>query len=143
MNIVCQGHDVIATTGAGSAVTKCENLIKEAVLIEGGDVICDACLTWDQPKEEPLAPPKKRTGSVRKPTGRPQNRPHRSKQYVTQESLTFAGKAIMAAVEWYNRGGEQQFTQEMLDQVNLCQRFCAEILQSHGRPVGSVGGSDD
>ena len=149
MSLVHDGHIVVLTIESGGAVsgvvTQCENLVRGSGIEpkEGVLVTCRACLDWHTPKEAPPAPPKKRTSSTRTPTGRPRYRPHRSKQYLTQESLTFAAKAIMAAVEWYNRGGENQFTGEMLDQVNMAQRFCAEILVNHGRSVGTVEGSDD
>lgn len=141
----CQGHEVTSVTDAGAFVTKCQNLIRGGIASEEEiSATCTSCLTWDdEQKEEEDLVPKKKTGHTRKPTGRPQYRPHRSKEYVTKESLTFAAKAVMAAVEWYNRGGENQFTEEMLDQVNLAQRFCAEILLSHGRAVGTVGKDDD
>lgn len=131
-------HELTEVTEGGNFLTKCQNLILvgRGKLIENNLITCQACLKPEEP--EPLPPPPRVAQSAHarrksgRPTGRPQWRPERNQNKEDRDRLRYAMTAIVAATEWYNRGGEGQFAKEMLDQAHLGYRFLAELLAHHG-----------
>lgn len=124
-------HEVTDITDSGNYVTKCENLlvkeqIEEVLLIEECAVSCKRCI------EPPVAVvPKPRR--VRATSGKPQWRVARNVRVESIQGVRFSHKAIVAALEWFDRGEADQFTEQALDQIHLAYRFLKEILITYKR----------
>lgn len=119
-------HAIEERTDSGQFLTKCGDLIAGNFAIfsnEGGVVDCPGCLS---PVAKPLTPP---------PTGRVpiQYRPPKNAHREMGEVLRFAHKEIVAAMEWLERGAEEQFLKTALDRVHLAYRFLQEPLVAHKR----------
>lgn len=61
------------------------------------------------------------------------HRPGRDSLREARENLQHAHKAVVAALEWLQRGDDLQFVEQVLDQTHLGYRFLGELLVKHHR----------
>jgi len=128
-------HEVLEVTADDNFLTKCSRLILRgrSRVTEDDLVSCSDC---SHPKVEeapkPKAPP--RPKPERKPTVRQVwGRKSRTSRRDMSDNLQFALREVIAAIEWNERGEENQFVDNALDRTNLAYRFLGEILNNHGR----------
>lgn len=116
-------HEIADATEEGNFLTKCGKLLmgRETVVAVSELPDCPGCASPEV--EQQLTAPS---------TGRPirQYRRPKNQRRETTESLQFAHKAIVASLEWVQRGEDLQFLPQALDQAKLGYRFLKEVLDS-------------
>jgi hypothetical protein len=124
-------HEVTEVTDSGNYVTKCQKLIMAEMVAEVFTDTAVSCKDCIEPQVEVavVARPRK----PRPPNAKPQWRTARNRHAEMVQGLKFAHKAIVAALEWAERGENLQFIEESLDQSHLGYRFLKEILIDHRR----------
>lgn len=130
IDIGCKFHTIVDEISVGRYTTVCQQLLNGTTveLVMVGDVVCDKCLHPETLVQTVAAAPRKRA------TGRrPQWRPSRDRVREARETLQHAHRALVAAIEWGNRGEESQFEDNVLDQAHLAYRFLGELLVKHKR----------
>lgn len=70
---------------------------------------------------------------ARKSYGNPAHRTRKGAGLRAQDNLQHAHREVVAALEWLQRGGPEQFLQSALDRAHLGYRFLHELLVEHGR----------
>lgn len=123
-------HDVVEETVAGNYLTACSTFMDKAMTsIVSEDVSVD-CPDCQAPVAQVLVAP----SSMKPRTSlKPQWRTARNLHNETTQSLKFAHKAVVGAMEWHERGEPGQFLPQTLDQTHMAFRFLKEILVTHGR----------
>lgn len=120
-------HSLDAQTDAGDFMTTCGEIIhKNFAIVTTESTVepdCPGCVT---PVTKPLVGPS--TGRAATQYRRPKNA-HRE----IGETLRFAHKEVVAAMEWNNRGGERQFLDNALARAALAYRFLREMLLENKR----------
>lgn len=129
-------HEVVETVPEGYK-GKCGLLVLNgrAKLRDNGISDCAGCRGEVPEPAKPRTPAKPHAphGTVRAATGRPWGRVARDLQKETVVGYQHAHKAVVAALEWSQRGADGQFVNEALDQANMAYRFLQELLVANGR----------
>lgn len=122
-------HEVAEVTESGNYLTACSSFgdAGETQEIVVGVADCPGCVA---PVAQELLAPRR---TAPRASAKPQWRQARNLHQETVQSIRFAHKAIVGALEWLERGAENQFTAQALDQVNLAYRFLRETLVTNGR----------
>lgn len=118
-------HEVTQSLEDMKHVTTCQRIVV-GVAMEG--VVNPSCERCCQPAllvTEVPARPRKRSPNA--------HRPARDSVREARDGLQHAHKAVVAALEWFQRGDDMQFMSQTLDQAHLAYRFIEEILVKHRR----------